>query len=274
MHDITYEMGKKFFEFYCQGNNNKIVELGGFVVDGQEGMALRNHSVNFVGGGAFIGIDISAGRNVDLVCEIGKPLPLADNSADIVVSSSCFEHDVFFWESFLELVRITKDGGYIYISVPSDWAYHKYPYDCWRFYPDASVALKQYARKKGYEIELMESFIFMEKGDIAQRGWSTFYAVFHKGIIPVKRNGKLYEFYKDDVSNIHDIDFNDDLYVKDFKSCTTNIDKIVNQYDESLNRANREIKCKDKKIKQYKIRYQGLGVALIMLIVLVFFLLV
>jgi SAM-dependent methyltransferase len=257
MHDIAYEMGKWFFEFYCQGNNNKIVELGSFVGDEQIGMALRNHSEKFVEeGGVFIGIDIAAGRNVDVVYEIGKPLPIADNSADAVVTSSCFEHDLFFWESFLELCRITKDGGYIYISVPSGWNFHRHHYDCWRFYPDASVALKQWAQKKGYAIELMESFLFMERGELQRLGWSTFYAVFRKGAQTAERKGKLYEVYKDDVNNIHDIDFNDDNYVKDYVESITRTSGLI-----------KDDEYKDKKIKEYKRRVQVLFVGLVVLVI-------
>jgi len=41
-----------------------------------------------------------------------------------------FEHDVMFWESFLELVRVLRPGGLLYLNAPSNTAFHRYPLDC------------------------------------------------------------------------------------------------------------------------------------------------
>jgi SAM-dependent methyltransferase len=106
----------------------------------------------------YIGVDIQECSNVDLIIKDDK-IPLPDGSVDVVVSSSCFEHSEFFWESFLEMVRIVKPGGYIHLSVPSSGAVHRHPVDCWRFYPDSGKALVNYAKKNGYTLELVESFI-------------------------------------------------------------------------------------------------------------------
>ncbi|MFL5257242.1 MAG: methyltransferase domain-containing protein, partial [Rhodopila sp.] len=91
------------------------------------------------------------------------PLPLASGVADAVVTSSAFEHDVCFWDTFLELVRILRPGGLLYVNVPSNGAFHRYPLDCWRFYPDAGVALARWACRRGLQIALVESFIGQPK---------------------------------------------------------------------------------------------------------------
>ena len=38
-------------------------------------------------------------------------IPLADASYDLVYSGQTFEHAEFFWKTFAEMCRITKDGG-------------------------------------------------------------------------------------------------------------------------------------------------------------------
>ena len=132
----------------------------------------------------YVGLDIAMGPGVDLVIEPEQPIPLQDEFADLVISSSQLEHDTFFWQTFLQLCRITKDGGYIYLNAPSNGNYHRYPQDVWRFYPDAGVALAKWARTNGFDVSLVESFIAHRKADI----WNDFVAVFAKGkLTPPRR---------------------------------------------------------------------------------------
>jgi SAM-dependent methyltransferase len=103
-------------------------------------------------------------------------LPADDNSVDIIVSSSCFEHDEFFWVTFLEIMRVLKPHGLFYLSAPSDGVYHTYPVDCWRFYPDSARALAKWARKNRIPSIVLESFTGTPMSDI----WRDYMAVFLK----------------------------------------------------------------------------------------------
>lgn len=96
-------------------------------------------------GWSYRGIDLAAGPNVDIVLETPYRLPLPSASADLLVSGQAFEHVEFFWLSWLELVRILKPGGMIFLIAPSRGPEHRYPVDCWRFYPDGFSALAKYA---------------------------------------------------------------------------------------------------------------------------------
>ncbi len=89
----------------------------------------------------YIGIDAAAGPNVDLVATDPYRYPLPANAADIVVSGQTYEHVEFFWMTFLEMIRLTRPGGLIFLIAPSRGAEHRYPVDCWRFYPDGYRAL-------------------------------------------------------------------------------------------------------------------------------------
>jgi SAM-dependent methyltransferase len=94
----------------------------------------------------YVGVDIAAGDNVDVVMAKPYSIPLKSRSADIVITGQVFEHVPFIWASFLELVRILKPGGYIFMTVPSRGHRHAVPYDCWRYYPDAMRALAAFGQ--------------------------------------------------------------------------------------------------------------------------------
>ena len=102
--------------------------------------------------------------------------PLPDAYADFIVSSSCLEHSQMFWLTFLEAMRVLKNDGLFYMNVPSNGWYHAYPYDHWRFYPDAGLALESWGRRSGHEVFLVESFVNDKEQDI----WNDFVAVFTK----------------------------------------------------------------------------------------------
>jgi SAM-dependent methyltransferase len=88
----------------------------------------------------YTGVDIQAGRNVDLVMKKPYRVPLKSNIADVVFAGQVFEHIPFFWASVLELARVMKPGGYLFLTVPSRGHLHS-KYDCWRYYPDGLRAM-------------------------------------------------------------------------------------------------------------------------------------
>lgn len=96
-------------------------------------------------GWRYRGIDLVPGKNVDIVLPDPYRLPLPGGAADLIVSGQAFEHVEFFWLTFLEMARVTKPGGYIFLIAPSRGPEHRYPTDCWRFYPDSYRALARYA---------------------------------------------------------------------------------------------------------------------------------
>jgi SAM-dependent methyltransferase len=93
----------------------------------------------------YIGADMEPGPGVDLVLADPYKIPLDDASVDIVVSGQALEHCEFFWRSFAEMVRVLRPDGLIFLIAPSAGAIHRYPVDCYRFYPDAYGALAKYA---------------------------------------------------------------------------------------------------------------------------------
>jgi SAM-dependent methyltransferase len=93
---------------------------------------------------AYTAADIATGPGVHMILEDPYRLPLDDGSIDIVISGQMLEHCEFFWLTFAEMVRVLRPGGFIFLIAPSSGPEHRYPVDCYRFYPDAYRALARY----------------------------------------------------------------------------------------------------------------------------------
>ena len=152
MHHSAYVNAEKFYEKYCKNNieSKKILDVGSYDVNGTMKPIFEK--------GQYIGLDMEAGPNVDVV-GVSHDIPFEKDEFDVVISSSCFEHDDMFWISFQEMCRVLKPGGYMYIQAPSNGPYHGWPGDNWRFYIDSWKALEKWGKKLGYDIELVEHYI-------------------------------------------------------------------------------------------------------------------
>ncbi len=77
-----------------------------------------------------------------------------------------------------------KPEGLFYLNAPSNGDIHRYPLDCWRFYPDAGVALENWGRRCGHDPALLESFTTRQRDD----AWNDFVAVFVKDASQARRH--------------------------------------------------------------------------------------
>jgi SAM-dependent methyltransferase len=101
--------------------------------------------------GRYVGFDIHAGEGVDVVGDVHQlSSHFAPNSVDAVFSASVFEHLVFPWKAVLEINRVLKPGGYVYVSTHTAWPAHELPWDFWRF-PVAGLA-HLFIRETGFEV--------------------------------------------------------------------------------------------------------------------------
>ncbi|MBR8208218.1 methyltransferase domain-containing protein [Burkholderia cenocepacia] len=172
MHPSAMENGKLFFDTYVSRLGSvKLVEIGSQDVNG----SLRTVAPSNVD---YIGVDFVEGRGVDVLLEDPYVLPFDTSSVDLVVSSSCFEHSEMFWLVFGEVMRVLRPSGLFFLNVPSNGPFHRYPVDCWRFYPDAANALVAWAKRTGTNAGVLESFVTPQKDDY----WNDYLAVFIKNI--------------------------------------------------------------------------------------------
>lgn len=177
MHPTAMLNAKMFFEVYgASFETATVVDIGAQDVNG----SLRSVSPERM---TYVGVDFVAGKGVDVVLDDPYLLPFADASVDIVVSSSCFEHSEMFWLLFLEIMRILKAPGLFYLNAPSNGEFHRYPVDCWRFYPDSGSAMVTWAKRNGFDVQLLESYVCKQIGDV----WNDYVGVFVKGAAFVDR---------------------------------------------------------------------------------------
>lgn len=144
MHQSSLDRMLAFRNKYLQAKKNKallILDLGSLDVNG----TYREYFD--IPPWRYRGIDTAVGKNVDIV--LRNPYhwrEIKSNSVDVLISGQAFEHIAFFWISMLEIARVLKPGGLCCIIAPSAGVEHRYPVDCWRFYPDGFAALALFAR--------------------------------------------------------------------------------------------------------------------------------
>lgn len=85
-------------------NNSKILEIGSLDING----SVRPFFTKC----EYIGIDVGPGPGVDVVCE-GQNYSAPDDSFDTVISCECFEHNPYWLETFLNMIRICKKNGLV-----------------------------------------------------------------------------------------------------------------------------------------------------------------
>jgi SAM-dependent methyltransferase len=152
MHESAMKNGKLFFDTYvARLGGVTVVDIGAQDVNG----SLRQVSPAGVN---YIGVDFVEANGVDVVLDDPYTLPFADNSIDVIVSSSCFEHSEMFWLTFLEICRVLKPSGLFYLNAPSACGFHRYPVDCYRFFPDSGNALAKWARRNGHATVVLEHY--------------------------------------------------------------------------------------------------------------------
>jgi SAM-dependent methyltransferase len=171
MHSTAMQNCQSFFDAYAPHLASrlhvKVIEIGSQNVNGTLRDTCPDHF-------EYIGVDFQDAKGVDVVLKDPYLLPFEDESVDVVLSSSCFEHSEMFWLVFLEILRVLKPNGLFYLNTPSAGSFHRYPVDCWRFYPDSGMALVNWAKRNGINVAILESYT--QKS----RDWQDYVAIFLK----------------------------------------------------------------------------------------------
>jgi SAM-dependent methyltransferase len=156
MHFSAEISGDAFAEVYG-GPGKTVVDIGGRDENGSLRKLFEQRGMKY------ICVDMQADPSVDIVVSPGDKMPFENGSVDLIVSTSCFEHDPCFWMTFKEMTRIVKYDGFIYVNAPATGSYHCYPGDNWRFYSDAGQALAywsglQVVNEPVYPVKVLETF--------------------------------------------------------------------------------------------------------------------
>src|SRR5688500_14735732 len=103
-------------KYMRKGRRYTVVDYGSF--SSRERMTMTHRALLEDYDCDIVGVDVRPGPNVDVVMPQPYRVPLKSNSVDIVVSGQVFEHIPFFWASMLEIARVLKTGGYMFMTVP------------------------------------------------------------------------------------------------------------------------------------------------------------
>jgi SAM-dependent methyltransferase len=129
---------RRCLEWYLPEGTVSVVDLGAMNVNGSYRELLP-------GNATYLGVDLEPGPGVDLTLSNAYELPFADASFDVVLSGQMLEHSGQFWRVFSEIFRILKPDGLAFVIAPSGGPVHRYPVDCYRFYPDSYQALADWS---------------------------------------------------------------------------------------------------------------------------------
>ncbi len=152
MHESSLMNMRKFAEKYLnEGISYRILDLGSQeVAEDPNGSYRRIFEKE---GWLYEGADLVRGNNVDIVLEHPyRWKNIKSKTYDCVVCGQMLEHDEFFWLTMLEIQRILKPNGLCCIIAPSGGSEHRYPVDCYRYYPDGLRAVANYAGMEVLEV--------------------------------------------------------------------------------------------------------------------------
>ena len=165
--DPYHAVFKDFQSLSKQEHSPSILEIGSRNVTGVTRRGLFPHCEDYVG------FDVLAGDGVDIVGDahrLSESCPL--EHFDFVYSVSVFEHLLFPWKVVLEINKIMKTGGYMFLATHPAWPTHELPWDFWRFPSNGFHAL--FNKYTGFEIvsvaEGVPGKIYSLSEDAAARG--------------------------------------------------------------------------------------------------------
>ena len=135
MADFAKSVEQKFAERAI-----RILDVGSMNVNGVYRELFRWKNADYVG------LDIAYGPNVDIVLNDAYDwCELEDDSFDVIISGQALEHIEFPWLILEQIARKLKPGGIVCLIAPSRGPEHRYPVDCYRYYPDGLDALAKWA---------------------------------------------------------------------------------------------------------------------------------
>jgi len=131
MHIESYKIMERFASKYLSKDDHlKILDVGSFDVNG----AYR--PIFDAPNWEYKGLDISKGKNVDIVAKGHYDFGLAENTYDVVVSGNAMEHVEAIWLWMKQVALVLKPGGLLCVEAPTRIRIHRFPVDCWRIMPD------------------------------------------------------------------------------------------------------------------------------------------
>lgn len=96
---------KRHLPSYFSGS--KVIEIGALDINGSIRGMFQSQ--------LYVGVDLDAGPSVDLIGP-GQLVDLPSESFDCAVSLECFEHNPFWLETFVNMLRMTRRDGMVVMT--------------------------------------------------------------------------------------------------------------------------------------------------------------
>ena len=142
MHESAMDKFGVFVDAYLSphaGTALDVLDVGSRAIG--EGSATHRAAI-VAHGWRYVGLDIEDGENVDLKVSDGYDWEsIEDDSYDVVLCSQVLEHTRYPWRLTQEIARVLRPLGLAFLTSPSSGHVHRYPEDCFRYYPDGLSAL-------------------------------------------------------------------------------------------------------------------------------------
>lgn len=111
----------------------RILEIGSREVTG------KSHARSEFSKAEYVGFDYYPGDNVDVVGDAHKLSSYFEEKFDLVYSSACFEHFAMPWIVAVEIAKVLKVGGFVFVETHFSHGSHERP---WNFFQFSDMALK------------------------------------------------------------------------------------------------------------------------------------
>ena len=123
-HNISHSRWPSYLKQLCDYEGKDVLEVGSRVVTGTNFRSLFEKA-------DYIGFDYYAGDNVDVVGDAHRLSHYFDKKFDLIFSSAVFEHLAMPWQASLEMIKLLKPGGYIFVETHYSFSSHERP---WHFF--------------------------------------------------------------------------------------------------------------------------------------------
>jgi hypothetical protein len=78
-------------------NNVNVCDIGSLDINGNNHYLFENY--------AYVGVDVGRGKNVNVVCKGHEYKPIDGSQYDIVISTECFEHDMYWNRTMMNAIE-------------------------------------------------------------------------------------------------------------------------------------------------------------------------
>ncbi len=137
--EIAHGNWPYYLKKMCDKSNAEVLEIGSRRVNKQDRWNEYFEKANYTG------FDYYPGENVDIVGDAHNLSQYFDKKFDLIFSSAVFEHLAMPWKVALEIIKLLKPGGYVFIETHYSFGSHERP---WHFFQYSEEALNILFPKK------------------------------------------------------------------------------------------------------------------------------